>query len=457
MRRPVVFIFSSFLIMSVALIHKGSIHTSIVKASPSIYQGDLVLTGSNVTTIEGRFDINGSIIVEDNATLILRNAILNFTQTSHRQYEMVFQHPAHGNPRLLAENSTITANNLYMHVNFYGNTSIEADESSFANGIFAHLLVDSMMSVMNSNVDRLIAFGSSTVESVNSTYYSISTYGYTSGSFSNCTTDILIAEEGTVLTIIDCTVGHAFFIPSSANYSVISHEPGFVDSWNFLQNCSVVAAPTGFAPNVTLTRTWIHGWGFSSRGNSNYTIFNSLLHALDSHDFSTVHAHNSTISWRLWSSDSSNVWLLNSTSDAFAIEEDSRIYVCWYLYIHVVDSIGQDVPSANVTVTYPDVTVAESRLTNESGWAGFTLMEKMMNATGEYPIGNYTVEAAYQAHSAETTVNMIENNQMMLTLEDFVIPEFSSLFFLPLFTVATLLAALIYRRKRLTGAHACYA
>jgi len=43
---------------------------------------------------------------------------------------------------------------------------------------------------------------------------------------------------------------------------------------------------------------------------------------------------------------------------------------------------------------------------------------------------------------------------MMLTLEDFVIPEFSSLFFLPLFTVATLLVALIYRRKRLTGARA---
>jgi len=85
-----------------------------VEASPDIYQGDLILQGNNVTTIEGRFDINGSIIVEENATLILRNAILNFTQTSHRQFEMVFQHPAHGNPRLLAENSTITANDLYM-------------------------------------------------------------------------------------------------------------------------------------------------------------------------------------------------------------------------------------------------------------------------------------------------------------------------------------------------------
>ena len=418
-----------------------------VEASPDIYQGDLILQGNNVTTIEGRFDINGSIIVEENATLILRNAILNFTQTSHRQFEMVFQHPAHGNPRLLAENSTITANDLYMYVNFYGNTSIEADESSFANGVFAYLYADSMMSVMNSNVDRLTAFGSSTVESLNSTYSWIDTYGYTSGSFSNCTTDILVAEEGTVLTMTDCTVGHAFFIPSSANYSVINHAPGF-DNWNFLQNCSVVAAPTGIAPNVTLTGTWIYGWGFSSRGNSNYTIFNSLLYALDSHDFSTVHVYNSTISWRLWSSDSSNVWLLNSTSSTFAIEEASRIYVCWYLDVHVVDSIGQNVPSATVTATYPNATIADWRLTDASGWTRLTLMEKMMNATGEYVIANYFVEATYESHSNSTETMIMTGNKQITIPLPFIIPEFPSFLILPLFMIATILAVTIYKRKR---------
>jgi len=447
MRRFVCVVLVLSLFVAPVFVQKGSV--PIVKASSSIYQGDLILTGNNVTTIEGRFDINGSIIVEENATLILRNAILNFTQTSHWQFEMTFQHPAYGNPRLVVENSTITANDLYMYVDFYGNTSIEADESSFANGVFACLLADSMMSVTNSNIDRLITFGSSTVESLNSTYSWINTYGYTSGSFSNCTTDILIAEEGSVLTMTDCTVNHAFFIPSSANYSVINHKPGFVDSWNFLQNCSVVAAPTGLAPNVTLTGTWIYGWGFSSRGNSNYTIFNSLLYALDSHDFSTAHVYNSTISWRLWSSDSSCVWLLNSTSSTFAIEEASRIYVCWYLDVHVVDSIGQNVPSATVTATYPNATIADWRLTDASGWTRLTLMQKMMNATGEYVIANYFVEATYESHSNSTETMMMTGNKQITIPLPFIIPEFPSFLILPLFMIATLLAIIVYKRKHI--------
>jgi len=46
--------------------------------------------------------------------------------------------------------------------------------------------------------------------------------------------------------------------------------------------------------------------------------------------------------------------------------------------------------------------------------ARFTLMEKMINATGEYPVGNYTVEATYLTHSNVTTVNMTGNQVITL-------------------------------------------
>jgi len=424
-------------------------HYPLMTVYSPIYEGNFILTDNDVYVIAGRFDVNGSIIVEKNATLILRNAILNVTQTSHWQFEMIFQHPAHGNPRLIVENGTVTANNLYMYVDFYGNTSVEANGLTLAYGVFAYLHADSAMSVMNSNIDRLNTLGSSTVESLNSTYSWINTHDNTSGFFSNCTTDILIAEEGTILTMTDCTVNQAFFIPSSVNYSVINHEPGFVDNWNFLQNCSVVAASTGVAPNVTLTGTWIYGWGFSSRENSNYTVFNSLLYALDSHDSSTVHVYNSTISWRLWSSDSSNVWLLNSTSSTFAIEEDSRIYVCWYLEVHVIDSIGQDVSSASVAAIYANSTTADSETTGEDGLAMLILTEKIKNATGDYPLGDYSVHVVYETHSNSTAVAMTENSQITMVLKNLIVPEFPLLLILPLFMMATLLAVIVYRRKRL--------
>jgi hypothetical protein len=82
-----------------------------------IHQGNLVISGNNLTVLEGRFDINGSIIVEQNATLFLRDAILNFTQKG-RNHNITLRNPAAGNPRLIAYNSTLTSNgydlNLYL-------------------------------------------------------------------------------------------------------------------------------------------------------------------------------------------------------------------------------------------------------------------------------------------------------------------------------------------------------
>ena len=73
-------------------------------------------------------------------------------------------------------------------------------------------------------------------------------------------------------------------------------------------------------------------------------------------------------------------------------------------------------------------------------------MEKMLNSTGEYPIGNYTVEAAYETHSNSTTVNMTDNQLTTLVFSEFIIPEFPSFTVLTLFMVATILAVARARR-----------
>jgi hypothetical protein len=49
---------------------------SSVKAFPSVYEGDLVLLGDNVTLIERRFDINGSMI-KDNGRQLQLNLNIN--------------------------------------------------------------------------------------------------------------------------------------------------------------------------------------------------------------------------------------------------------------------------------------------------------------------------------------------------------------------------------------------
>jgi hypothetical protein len=188
----------------------------------------------------------------------------------------------------------------------------------------------------------------------------------------------------------------------------------------------VVEAAEGFAPNITLLDTQILGWSLSFLGSSNATVRNSKLRYLYASGSSTVNVCNSTYSYR-------------------GIQQSARAYVYWYLGVHVVDSINQDVPSANVTATYPNATVAELKLTDANGGTKLKLMEKMVNATGEYPVGNYTLEAIYYIYSDTTTVNMTENQQITLTLAGFIIPEFPEFLILPLLMMTTLLAVIVLR------------
>jgi hypothetical protein len=125
-----------------------------------------------------------------------------------------------------------------------------------------------------------------------------------------------------------------------------------------------------------------------------------------------------------------------------------KVYFSWYLNAQVVDSVGQNVPSANVTAFYSNSTLADSKLTDTSGRATLTLMEKMMNDTGSYPVGNYTVQASYLTYSNSTTVNMTQSQEVTLTLSNLYIPEFPSLLILPLFMTTTLLAVIALRKRR---------
>jgi hypothetical protein len=137
---------------------------------------------------------------------------------------------------------------------------------------------------------------------------------------------------------------------------------------------------------------------------------------------------------------------VNSTCDEHVAYNLSVIVVCWYLDVHVIDIVDQDVPSANVVATYPNTTAAESEVTNASGLTRLTLIEKTANATGDHSVGNYTVEATFGIYSDSTSVNMDDNHQITIQLA-FVVPEFSSSTALLLSAALALLAA-IYTKSR---------
>jgi hypothetical protein len=226
----------------------------------------------------------------------------------------------------------------------------------------------------------------------------------------------------------DSEINSLFVAPWSTSCTISDLKPGTVNYWNFIANSSINILAGGRTPNVTLTDTKINGWEFGFYGNSNATIKDSIIEE--------VRARDSAI-----------CQLLNTTYTSLQIRDLAEIQIIMHLDVHVTDSIGQDVPFANVTATHIDSTIARQKLTDTNGKTRLTLMEKMINATGEYPSVNYTVEATYEIHSIRSSLNITEKDQITLKLEDFVIPEFPSVLVLLLFMIATLTAALIHRRK----------
>ncbi|MGD8565258.1 MAG: hypothetical protein PVF96_02805 [Candidatus Bathyarchaeota archaeon] len=461
--------FSVLLILfTVIFVHFKAI--SIVEASPDIHQGDLIIQGNNVTIIEGDFHLNGSLIIEENATLILRNAVLNFTQSYSYQFYMNIQHPIAGRPRLNIENSTITSNH-YLYVQFYANSSIIGDTLSSPPEIRFYTHDASETTLSNSQLYQIHAFSSSTVTTSDSQFDWLVGEGYSNITAYNCTIESARAGGNANFIVNESRVTYDIISEVySVNCSMNDLQSGNVNYWNLGMNSSIIVAPTGWTPNLTVINSDISSWSFILRGFSNATISNCKLTRLGSEDYAVVHVHNSTNDGWLSGKDFSTcyvygttidlpeahhnatLWLVNSTYRIVRLYGLGKIYANWYLDTHVLDSISQDVPSANVTV-YPslpipfNLTIYESKMTDENGLVRLTLMEKMMNATGEYPVGNYTVEATYDIYSASTQVNMTENKQITLKLEDFVIPELPSPLIVPLFMIITLFLVTISKRK----------
>jgi len=411
MRRSWSIVLLASLLLALSFVYHGGFPE--VKASPDMFQGDLILTGNNVTTMENMiFDINGSIIVEDNATLILRNAMLNLIQTDIFQHNMSFQNPAGGNPRLVAENSTITSS-TYFVVHFFDNSSGVLSGTSITR--YLDLREYSVASVHNSTIDEVTMGDNASLSVFNSAIGTIEVYAF-AGS------PTLYTDNSSIVLLMTS--------PNLVEGSITNINPGICEFWSYRLNTSLVIAPGGWAPNVTLKGSIIDNWAFWFQNSCNVTMSDSALMYLRSYTRSVCR-------------------LVNVTASQFQRWMWGEIHVSWYLDVHVVDSTDQNVPSANVTATYPDETVAESKLTDMNGRTRFTLEEKIINETGEYPIGNYTVEATYETHSNSTTINMTANQATTLALEGFVIPELPSFLILPLFMLATLFAVIAYKRKHL--------
>jgi len=179
----------------------------------------LILNDDNVTVTEEHFEINGSIFVEENVTLILRNAILNFTTAGSGIF---MQNPVNVNPRLQAENTEIVG---LSDNRLYDNSS--ATFSNFTTNAFFYLSDKTNVAVLDST------FGG------------------------------IQARDFSTVTISNSTLQNLSIVLMSGNASVVNLSSGFFKYWDFWVNCSVAFKLQTSAPDVALNQTTVSTWSFS--------------------------------------------------------------------------------------------------------------------------------------------------------------------------------------------------
>ncbi|MEM2104946.1 MAG: carboxypeptidase-like regulatory domain-containing protein [Candidatus Bathyarchaeia archaeon] len=413
---------------------------------PASYNGDIIIKDNECLCINGLLNLNGSIIAEENATLILRNAWIKLTQTHNYHFTITFR----GNTSLILENSNITSDYSF-EIKFEGNSTATID-GLLTNAFMLTFMQHASANITNSMLQK-----------------NLYVYGPAKVSASNCTIDrsvVLIYNAECLLS--NCTINDWISITVSyANVTIANLEPGYINYWNFLENCFVEVYPTGYAPNVTISETNVaDGLSLSSYGSSNITIFRSTLFTLYFYESTKAGIYNSKVTvfigtnenaycyledtetYHLYLYGNSRVWAFNATTHTTPnIYDNAKLYVGWLLKIHIIDQINQDIPNANVTITDSEGNMAAYGKTQSNGWAVFTLLEKIVNATGiEYEFGPYTIEADYEGYHNSATVTMNGNQEVTIILP-FIIPEFTLQIMLTALITLTL-TTLIYKRKQ---------
>jgi hypothetical protein len=115
----------------------------------------------------------------------------------------------------------------------------------------------------------------------------------------------------------------------------------------------------------------------------------------------------------------------------------------------------EDTVKVNATVTDDISGVKQVTLLYETNSSGTWIEENMTNLEGDIwnatiPAFPYGTNVTYAISAEDNVGNTITTAEMGYEIQYQVIPEFSPLIALPLFTIATLIAAIAYKRRKTT-------
>jgi hypothetical protein len=403
-----------------------------------VHETDITVRFSEVLVLEGEHEVNGSIYVEENGTLILRNAKINFTQTKDYQFEIRLVNPRGGRPRLIIENSEITTGGYGLLINLYYNSTATIKGLETSNGVRIHGYGDSIIDISDSVLRGLLVYGhgDSRVNATNTSMLGFYSEGYARLYAREC------EINNTVHTVI-----------RSANVTIQNLHPGRVKYWNLEENHTISFDPLDWRPTIIIEDSDVQGFGIQFGRKSNVTINNSNFRSITTTSQAQLWIHNSATDFALSTRHDSTVYAEDCRFGSSTAKENSTLYLTnttfqnhwfrgqsqkteyWYLTLTTMDPANQTIPGATITVAHPNQTIIATGTSDPAGQVMFTLLGGTTNATGTYPVGAYTVTASHQDHQATTDIEMESNQKLDITIP-LPIPE-------PIWAIALLGAILV--------------
>lgn len=341
--------------------------------------GNITISGNDVLPmVDGQFDVRGNIIVEGNGTLFLKDAVLNLDQTAAYQYALIFRNPSGGNPRLVAENATLTSKRWF-NVYFEGNSSAKADKFTIS---FARIHTKGTSQIRLGNFKlrgSVDATESSSVTIYDSTMRephpevtgSFEAYGSSVISVSSSTLMNPFAYQSSMVYITNSKIegtlraygsSRVVVTNSTKDWQVRSQDASaVVISASVMRNGSTYTSSVVSILDTTMT-------GLDARDSSIVSITGSTLHALRAYNQSRITLLRSkvTATTSLEACDSSVVWVRATTMEGLTARKSSTVTIAnstlgSLLYAFDTSKVDMSNSRANVIRTYDSSSVSISK------------------------------------------------------------------------------------------------
>ena len=377
---------------------------AVFNAASTVLAG-IEVTGNDTYVIQnGHYFLNDSITVEENGTLIIRDAVLDFNGTSS------FLN-TNDNATVLMSNVTVNNAGGYSYSYIRDKSSLTATADIFVGNSYFYFYDTCRASFEGSKAYRISANNNATIQVSNTTLQYFYCYGFSVATISGSILYYLYVQDSSSAFVVDSVVSDKITLEFERDSIVsLSVPEGMVNRWSLYGNATVTKAYI----NLTLVNTKVSLWTLNCYDTSVVAVAASNLDVINAYDNTSILLANSRVGY-VYMYEFCNVTLADSVVTgrvSLTFSEDSNAALSlpigqfphWNLYVdNVVSPASLNLTLQNVSVAGWDascysstVSLSDSDVEYLSGYdnSTITIADSMVHGIYGYGHSLFTIASA---------------------------------------------------------------